>query len=1226
MQPLPGETQGQQSTTQEQTTPAQSPLLATAVQVIPAVISPPIPVAQPTAEALQQVNNTLAAVGTVHQQQMMTLQSAIQTRLALIGTNPAGCLAAVTQSVQSVLENSSVCLRTDQACLEQHMANLTSAAWEMAAQSGCTPMPKEDVADAASQPSVSVSGGQFIATTPQEFNQAAQGNHLLQQFQTQYAQLYNTAQSAYDDYTTCLLSSGSSDACAQQAQNAIGAMNMLSMSANAWGGFSGFYVQLPQVVVSHDTISPQTPDTLSTPAFNPLDTLPVGFPPPQINQPGFQPVSITGAPTQPVPQQPVPQPPQQPQPQAGGGCNIATPTLAQVGAMAMKPANGPPVGPVDPNCGVIPITQYASPGVGIFAYAVLTTDGTLWIVPAIGGNPNLLASYSSAPAQGNWQACIPALCGGNQPPPLPPNVNPPAPQPPPPPASSCPPPPPCPKPPTCPTCNNDPCKCKDKKPWDKQWCVFRDAGGNCYQTSPGQGPNNPNDTLIGCASDPGQLAPIMAKCKQQNNPPFGPGAALPASPNTAFWCSMSADVVAPIVTFAPNLFDGTLIGQINNLLANTLPAGTFANNAYNGASTFIKWPVWLLAFIFGNTVNATGLFIYAAQAGMGCSNVMGIALKGYLASLGFFERYVSPVFGKLAIGPNYLDNYICPQQIPSTSEANACYLANSITASMWNTWVSANNDCPAPQQAVLQAARAKENVGDLVQLVRRGLISQDTFKQRIRESGYTQGYEASDFYNLSNQIPPVSELIRMMVRDVTNQTVVDTFNLDASFGDNWQGQLAQWGDQQGISTQYAQYEWRAHWDIPSNTQLFEMFHRYRNLQPGDPLYTDQQTILKALQQNDTLPFWQQRLLGTSFRLVPRSDLIQMTRYGVLTEDELKQHVSQLGYSDDDTKEYLDYLGRRHKLTARTHPYTRLYIQGQISQEQLSERLQADFYTQQEVNDTVSYATGIFKGRQNAQCRDAIRKRFFLGELQANDVQAQLTQLGYDANEVQTYISTWSCVRAAKLKHGTAAMLCKWAKQGIIGLDQMTQQLLNIGYDVSAVTNIVGSCQFDIQKAADAKKAKQLKAEQEAAAKAAALAAKLAKQAQGKQQQQQDIAAQMQKAAIAVQKAIIKAAEKWARGCGGDITAIMGQIADAILWMQSFTTLTPDEQLQAVIEAASLMDGKQSCDWPTVYAGVANAWQSSTSLSPGPSDAGTVNTVATSNSPANSGGIAPNIVK
>lgn len=714
---------------------------------------------------------------------------------------------------------------------------------------------------------------------------------------------------------------------------------------------------------------------------------------------------------------------------------------------------------------------------------------------------------------------------------------------------------------------------------------------------------------MGCAPDPGGITPIYNKCKQQNQPSPSLPPGFWTGPGGGAWCSLDLDEVAAGLDDVSLATPATEMGTFSLLMGGVYDPQQYASDQMSRASTLAKPFVYAMAWAQGYALRLMGAILNGVAVGDQCATVPGYVLKAWRIMVGFGERWLSTSFGDFLTSATYYDHYLCPHKIPSTADAQAAYLANAINDELLDAWTAANDDCTVPARTVLEARRSKLQVGDIVSLYRRGFLSQGDFEERIRELGYINTEDPIDIYNLSQQIPPVSELIRMMVRDVADQNLVNQFGMDTDFTNKWTGQLQEWGYAQGITDEYAQYEWRAHWSIPSPTQLYEMYHRFRNLQPGDPLYTDEQTVRTALEQQDILPYWIDRLLGVSLRLKPRSDLIQMTHFGVLNDQQLNDSFSQLGYSDADRDLYVTYLKRQHKLQARTHPYTRLYLRGEISQSELRTRLDLDYYSATEINDTVTYCQVIFTQRQNAQCRDGLRRQYFLGQVDENFLQGALPGLGYDIDETQQYISTWKCVRASKYKHASALKLCGMAKQGVITLADMALSLTRIGYDPVDVARLVASCQKQIndalKKAQERQQKQQQKAAQQAAKKAAQLAAKLARQAAQAAKQ----ANSLQKQATAVQKAILKAAEKWSRGCGGAIEDNVGQIVTAVDWIEQNTDLEGLEILDAVIEAATQMDGKASCDWTEVYQSTAVAWVEAKNLVPGPLDTVAVQTVA-----------------
>lgn len=117
------------------------------------------------------------------------------------------------------------------------------------------------------------------------------------------------------------------------------------------------------------------------------------------------------------------------------------------------------------------------------------------------------------------------------------------------------------------------------------------------------------------------------------------------------------------------------------------------------------------------------------------------------------------------------------------------------------------------------------------------------------------------FKALRYVVVPVSDLIRMAVREVFNPQQRSFLQLDAEYPDD----LTTAAGKIGLREEDARDYWAAHWELPSYTQGLEMLHR------GELSQDQFDQLLKAL---DYAPTWRDKLRKIGDRIPPISDMIR----------------------------------------------------------------------------------------------------------------------------------------------------------------------------------------------------------------------------------------------------------------------------------------------------------------------------------------------------------------
>ncbi|GAH79863.1 unnamed protein product, partial [marine sediment metagenome] len=75
-----------------------------------------------------------------------------------------------------------------------------------------------------------------------------------------------------------------------------------------------------------------------------------------------------------------------------------------------------------------------------------------------------------------------------------------------------------------------------------------------------------------------------------------------------------------------------------------------------------------------------------------------------------------------------------------------------------------------------------------------------------------------------------------------------------------------WAGKKGLSKEWSERYWAAHWNLPSPQQGFEMLHR------GVINVSELNMLLRAL---DVMPFWRDKLTAIAFRRLTRVDIRRM---------------------------------------------------------------------------------------------------------------------------------------------------------------------------------------------------------------------------------------------------------------------------------------------------------------------------------------------------------------
>lgn len=155
--------------------------------------------------------------------------------------------------------------------------------------------------------------------------------------------------------------------------------------------------------------------------------------------------------------------------------------------------------------------------------------------------------------------------------------------------------------------------------------------------------------------------------------------------------------------------------------------------------------------------------------------------------------------------------------------------------------------------------------------------------KELRKIGVHDNYN-NLYKELAYQIPPVADIITMAVREAF------TPDIAARFGQyqDLPSEYVKWVGKKGLSREWAERYWAAHWSLPSVQQGFEMLHR------GVIGQSDMNMLMRAL---DIMPYWRDKLTEIAYRPLTRVDVRRMFALGVLEESGVNKAYKDIGYSE-----------------------------------------------------------------------------------------------------------------------------------------------------------------------------------------------------------------------------------------------------------------------------------------------------------------------------------------
>jgi hypothetical protein len=177
------------------------------------------------------------------------------------------------------------------------------------------------------------------------------------------------------------------------------------------------------------------------------------------------------------------------------------------------------------------------------------------------------------------------------------------------------------------------------------------------------------------------------------------------------------------------------------------------------------------------------------------------------------------------------------------------------------------------------------DVNEIKNMYLRGMIDETLHDTKLEKLGF-RDEDIASLKQLYFPVPVPQDLIRFAVREVFTPETVKQYGMDQDFPSDF----ALYGKQVGLDEKWSKAYWAAHWELPSPTMGFEMFHR--NI-------IDEAGLKNLLKSLDVMPYWRDKLIQLSYNPITRVDVRRLYKLGVISLADVEKRYLAIGYSPND---------------------------------------------------------------------------------------------------------------------------------------------------------------------------------------------------------------------------------------------------------------------------------------------------------------------------------------
>lgn len=343
--------------------------------------------------------------------------------------------------------------------------------------------------------------------------------------------------------------------------------------------------------------------------------------------------------------------------------------------------------------------------------------------------------------------------------------------------------------------------------------------------------------------------------------------------------------------------------------------------------------------------------------------------------------------------------------------------------------------------AALKLGEQLPTPNDLADWRHRGFMADGVMVERLQQQGW-RAEDATHILDASEVIPPVGDLVRFAVREAfPGQT-----GFSGARGASVPPRFTELAEMQGLDAEFAKSYWAAHWELPSVTAAFQMYHR------GIIEETELRALLK---EQDFAPEWIDRIIAVAYDPLTRVDVRRMYALGVLSKSQVEESYRDLGYSQRNASRLADFVevdvaDSANTETAAERDLTRAdligaYSDGILSKPQAGTMLRELGYSADETELVLDREDIRVMRAERKETRTAIIDQAVADVITVVTAQDKLSAAGYTADEITAAMREIERKTAAAVKEPTKAELDKFRRYKLISDEEYRAELARLGY-------------------------------------------------------------------------------------------------------------------------------------------------------------------------------------
>lgn len=307
-------------------------------------------------------------------------------------------------------------------------------------------------------------------------------------------------------------------------------------------------------------------------------------------------------------------------------------------------------------------------------------------------------------------------------------------------------------------------------------------------------------------------------------------------------------------------------------------------------------------------------------------------------------------------------------------------------------------------------------------------------ENRLFEHGMTPD-RIKETMSVWPMIPSIQDLIMMMGKEAFEPDMIAKFGLSAEYPE----ELDKWAKTKGLSPEWANRYWIAHWQHPGLSNVLDMFHR--GILDWDSIYEYMRVV-------EIPPYWRDKIRDVAYNVLTRVDVRRIHKMGVIDDERLIKSYMDQGYSQENAEIMASFTIQYNESDQRTltkNDILKAYEDRDLEFNQALVMLVEVGYREA--------AAGFYLSRVDLEMERAVRlerigliKDKFLANLVSEaGARNELMAHGVMQKRINELLDRWKVIVIKNAKLPSKTDVDKMLKHKIINENEYRKQMFILGY-------------------------------------------------------------------------------------------------------------------------------------------------------------------------------------